>query len=135
MNQIVLLENIQHSSATLLAERGFADVKQIDTALSDRKLIDALKDASAVGIRSRTHISAAILNALANLHTIASFCIGINQVDLHAAGMRGIPIFNVPFSNTRSVAELVIAQAILLLRRIPGKMPMEPMRCATSFSE
>jgi D-3-phosphoglycerate dehydrogenase len=88
-------------------------------------LIHALKDASSVGIRSHTHISAAILNALPNLRTIASFCIGTNQVDLHAAGMHGLPIFNAPFSNTRSVAELVIAQAILLLRRIPEKIAMD----------
>jgi len=124
MNQIVLLEKIHHNAATLLAEQGFTDVMEIDSALSDRELIDALKNASAVGIRSRTHISAAILDALPNLRTIACFCIGTNQVDLHAAGMRGIPVFNAPFSNTRSVAELVIAQAILLLRRIPEKNVM-----------
>jgi len=124
MNQIVLLENIHHNAATLLAEQGFDDVREIGRALSDRELIDALKDASAVGIRSRTQISAAILDALPNLRTIACFCIGTNQVDLLAAGMRGIPVFNAPFSNTRSVAELVIAQAILLLRRIPEKNAM-----------
>jgi len=124
MNQIVLLENIHHNAATLLAEQGFDDVREIGRALSDRELIDVLKDASAVGIRSRTQISAAILDALPNLRTIACFCIGTNQVDLLAAGMRGIPVFNAPFSNTRSVAELVIAQAILLLRRIPEKNAM-----------
>ena len=124
MNQIVLLEKIHHNAATLLAEQGFTDVREISSALSDSELIDALKDASAVGIRSRTHISAAILDALPNLRAIACFCIGTNQVDLHAACMRGIPVFNAPFSNTRSVAELVIAQAILLLRRIPEKNAM-----------
>ena len=124
MSEIVLLEKIHHNAATLLAERDFTNVKEIGRALSDRELIDALKSASAVGIRSRTQISAAILDALPNLRTIACFCIGTNQVDLDAARMRGIPVFNAPFSNTRSVAELVIAQAILLLRRIPEKNAM-----------
>jgi D-3-phosphoglycerate dehydrogenase len=124
MNQIVLLEKIHPNAATLLAEQGFTDIKEIGGALSDHELIAALKDASAVGIRSRTHISAAILDALPHLRTIACFCIGTNQVDLHAASTRGIPVFNAPFSNTRSVAELVIAQAILLLRRIPEKNAM-----------
>lgn len=124
MNQIVLLENIHHNAATLLTEQGFTDVQEIGGALSDRELIETLKDASAVGIRSRTHITAAIMDALPNLRTIACFCIGTNQVDLLAATMRGIPVFNAPFSNTRSVAELVIAQAILLLRRIPEKNAM-----------
>jgi D-3-phosphoglycerate dehydrogenase len=124
MNQIVLLEKIHPNAATLLAEQGFTDIKEIGGALSDHELIAALKDASAVGIRSRTYISAAILDALPHLRTIACFCIGTNQVDLHAASTRGIPVFNAPFSNTRSVAELVIAQAILLLRRIPEKNAM-----------
>ena len=124
MNQIVLLEKIHPNAATLLAEQGFTDVKENGSALSDRQLIDALSNASAVGIRSRTYISAAILDALPNLRAIACFCIGTNQVDLQAACMRGIPVFNAPFSNTRSVAELVIAQAILLLRRIPEKNAM-----------
>ena len=121
MNQIVLLEKIHNNAATLLAEQGFTDVREIGSALSDCELIDALKEASAVGIRSNTKITAAILDALPNLRAIACFCIGTNQVDLHAACMRGIPVFNAPFSNTRSVAELVIAQAILLLRRIDRK--------------
>ncbi|ESS15058.1 D-3-phosphoglycerate dehydrogenase [Betaproteobacteria bacterium MOLA814] len=124
MNQIVLLEKIHGNAAALLTEQGFTDVREIGSALSDADLIDALQHASAVGIRSRTHMSATVLDALPNLRTIACFCIGTNQVDLHAACMRGIPVFNAPFSNTRSVAELVIAQAILLLRRIPEKNAM-----------
>jgi len=124
MNPIVLLEKIHPNAETLLAEQGFTDIRAIGSALSDRELIDALKDASAVGIRSRTQISAAILDALPHLRSIACFCIGTNQVDLQAACLRGIPVFNAPFSNTRSVAELVIAQAILLLRRIPEKNAM-----------
>ena len=121
MPKIVLLENIHHHAAVLLADHGFSNVLEISGALTETELIKVLQDASAVGIRSRTHISATTLAALPNLRTIACFCIGTNQVDLAAAGMRGIPVFNAPFSNTRSVAELVIAQAILLLRRIPEK--------------
>jgi D-3-phosphoglycerate dehydrogenase len=121
MTKIVLLEKIHPNAVALLAEHGFTDVVEIAGALPDQELIRALEDAAAVGIRSRTHISAATLDALPNLRTIACFCIGTNQVDLDAARVRGIPVFNAPFSNTRSVAELVIAQAILLLRRIPEK--------------
>ena len=124
MNTIVLLEKIHPNAATLLKEQGFTDVREIGSALSDSELINVLKDACAVGIRSRTQISAAILDALPNLRSIACFCIGTNQVDLQAASVRGIPVFNAPFSNTRSIAELVIAQAILLLRRIPEKNAM-----------
>ena len=124
MTKIVLLEKIHHNAAALLAEHGFTDVVEIAGALTEHELINALKDARAVGIRSRTTISAAVLDALPNLRSIACFCIGTNQVDLHAASVRGIPVFNAPFSNTRSVAELVIAQAILLLRRIPEKNAM-----------
>ncbi|CAN5257041.1 phosphoglycerate dehydrogenase [soil metagenome] len=121
MTKIVLPENIHHNAAALLAAHGFSNVVEIAGALTESALINVLKDASAVGIRSRTHLSAKTLDALPNLRTIACFCIGTNQVDLDAARIRGIPVFNAPFSNTRSVAELVIAQAILLLRRIPEK--------------
>ena len=121
MTKIVLLEKIHHNATALLAEHGFTNIVEIASALADQELINALEGASAVGIRSRTHISKTILDALPDLRTIACFCIGTNQVDLDAACMRGVPVFNAPFSNTRSVAELVIAQAILLLRRIPEK--------------
>ena len=121
MTKIVLLEKIHHNAVALLAEHGFSNVVEITGALTEHELINALKDASAVGIRSRTHISSKTLDALPDLRAIACFCIGTNQVDLDAACIRGIPVFNAPFSNTRSVAELVIAQAILLLRRIPEK--------------
>ncbi len=121
MSKIVLLENIHPKATALLAAQGFTEIKKIHGALSDRELITALTEASAVGIRSRTPITAKVLEALPKLRTIGCFCIGTNQVDLHAAASHGIPVFNAPYSNTRSVAELVIAQAILLLRRIPEK--------------
>lgn len=121
MTKIVLLEKIHASAVTHLQSQGFTDIVQIPRALSGVELIDALADADAVGIRSNTHLSAEVLKALSRLRTIGCFCIGTNQVDLTAATTLGIPVFNAPFSNTRSVAELVIAQAILLLRRIPEK--------------
>ncbi len=121
MSKIVLLENIHPKAKALLVSQGFEEVKEIRAALGDAELIEALSGASALGIRSRTLISEKILSALPALRTIGCFCIGTNQVDLRAAAARGIPVFNAPFSNTRSVAELVIAQAILLLRRIPEK--------------
>jgi D-3-phosphoglycerate dehydrogenase / 2-oxoglutarate reductase len=121
MAKIVLLEKIHASAAEHLRAEGFNDIVQLPTALKPDELKSTLADADAVGIRSATHISAETLNALPQLKAIGCFCIGTNQVDLTAAASAGIPVFNAPFSNTRSVAELVIAQAILLLRRIPEK--------------
>jgi D-3-phosphoglycerate dehydrogenase len=121
MPKIVLLEKIHQSAVDHLVMQGFTDVVQIPKALSGTELAEALADADIVGIRSNTHISAATLNEASHLRAIGCFCIGTNQVDLTAATAFGIPVFNAPFSNTRSVAELVIAQAILLLRRIPEK--------------
>ena len=121
MAKIVLLEKIHASAAAHLNVEGFADIVQIPTALKPEELKTTLADADAVGIRSATHISADTLAALPKLKAIGCFCIGTNQVDLNAAAAQGVPVFNAPFSNTRSVAELVIAQAILLLRRIPEK--------------
>ncbi|HJV51262.1 MAG TPA: phosphoglycerate dehydrogenase [Noviherbaspirillum sp.] len=121
MAKIVLLEKIHASAAQLLNAEGFQEVVQLQTALKADELTRALADADAVGIRSATHISAEVLQALPRLRAIGCFCIGTNQVDLTAAAAHGVPVFNAPFSNTRSVAELVIAEAILLLRRIPEK--------------
>lgn len=121
MGKIVLLEKIHASAAEHLRAEGFSDIVQLPTALKPDELKSALADADVVGIRSATHISADTLKALPHLRAIGCFCIGTNQVDLTAAAAHGVPVFNAPFSNTRSVAELVIAQAILLLRRIPEK--------------
>jgi D-3-phosphoglycerate dehydrogenase len=121
MDKIVLLEKIHASAVENLQAQGFTDIVQVPRALAGAELIDALSDADAVGIRSNTHLTAEVLHALPKLRTIGCFCIGTNQVDLNTAAKLGIPVFNAPYSNTRSVAELVIAQAILLLRRIPEK--------------
>lgn len=121
MSKIVLFEKIHHSAVAHLVAQGFTNIVQIPKALSGAELADALSEADVIGIRSNTHISAQALNEASHLRAIGCFCIGTNQVDLTAATAFGIPVFNAPFSNTRSVAELVIAQAILLLRRIPEK--------------
>lgn len=121
MSKIVLLEKIHVSAAELLRAEGFDDIVQLSTALKAEELKTVLADADAVGIRSATHIGADTLKALPQLKAIGCFCIGTNQVDLTTAAALGVPVFNAPFSNTRSVAELVIAEAILLLRRIPEK--------------
>ncbi|MGE5650266.1 MAG: phosphoglycerate dehydrogenase [Bacillota bacterium] len=121
MSKIVLLEKIHPSAAQLLAADGMTDIVQLPTALKADELKSALQGAAAVGIRSATHITAEVLEALPQLRAIGCFCIGTNQVDLTAAAAHGAPVFNAPFSNTRSVAELVIAESILLLRRIPEK--------------
>jgi D-3-phosphoglycerate dehydrogenase / 2-oxoglutarate reductase len=121
MAKIVLLEKIHATAAEHLKAEGFTDIVQLPTALKADELKTALSDADIVGIRSATHISAEVLKALPGLKAIGCFCIGTNQVDLTAAAALGVPVFNAPFSNTRSVAELVIAQSILLLRRIPEK--------------
>lgn len=121
MSNIVLLEKIHASAVAHLSEQDFADIVQVPRALAGTELLDTLANADAVGIRSNTHLTAEVLKALPRLRTIGCFCIGTNQVDLATAASLGIPVFNAPYSNTRSVAELVIAQAILLLRRIPEK--------------
>ncbi len=121
MSKILLLEKIHPNAVTYLREHGYTDIEQVPRALSGADLRHALEGAAAVGIRSNTHLTAELLAAASSLKTIGCFCIGTNQVDLVAAAQHGIPVFNAPYSNTRSVAELVIAQAILLLRRIPEK--------------
>lgn len=121
MAKIVLFEKIHPSAATFLEQHGLQSVTQIPRALAGQELIDALQGAQAVGIRSNTHLTAEVIKALPDLRVIGCFCIGTNQVDLSTASARGIPVFNAPYSNTRSVAEMVIAEAILLLRRIPEK--------------
>ena len=118
---IVLLEGIHASAVDLFAADGYTQVSQHQKALPPDELRAALAAAHMVGIRSRTQLTAEILEAAPKLMAIGCFCIGTNQVDLTAARRRGIPVFNAPFSNTRSVAELVLAEIVLLLRGIPQR--------------
>ena len=121
MTRIVLFENIHPSAREVFNAAGFEDIVTHASSLPPDALREALRGAHLVGIRSRTHIDAALLAGAPDLRAIGCFCIGTNQVDLEAAMMHGVPVFNAPFSNTRSVAELVLGEAILLLRRIPEK--------------
>jgi len=121
MTRIVLFENVHPSAQEVFAAAGLNDITAHATALPPEALGEALRGAAVVGIRSRTHLDTALLSSLPDLRVVGCFCIGTNQVDLETSMLRGVPVFNAPFSNTRSVAELVLGEAILLLRRIPEK--------------
>jgi D-3-phosphoglycerate dehydrogenase len=118
---ILFLENISDKAVQQFKHNGYANVKRLNSAMSEEELIKEIKDVHLLGIRSKTHISAKILEAATKLQAIGCFCIGVNQVDLKAATKAGIVVFNAPYSNTRSVAELVIGASIMLIRRIPDK--------------
>ena len=119
--KFLLLEGLHPSAAKTLAAAGYTNVVSFPKALSTEDLKAEIADAHFVGLRSRTQLTEEVFEAARKLVAVGCFCIGTNQVDLDAAGVRGIPVFNAPYSNTRSVAELVIAEAILLLRGIPAK--------------
>jgi D-3-phosphoglycerate dehydrogenase len=119
--KLLLLEGLHPNAVNHFNEQGYTHIEYHKTALTGDALKEAIQDAHFIGIRSRTQLTEDVLKNAKKLMAIGCFCIGTNQVDLNAALVRGIPVFNAPFSNTRSVAELVLAQAILLLRRIPEK--------------
>jgi len=119
--KFLLLEGIHEKAVEALTAGGYSAVKALPKSLAGDALRAALKDAHFLGIRSRTEVTAEVLAAAPKLTAIGCFCIGTNQVDLAAAARRGIPVFNAPYSNTRSVAELVLGEIIMLLRGIPGK--------------
>ncbi len=118
---ILFLENISEKAVEQFKKNGYTNVKRLGGALSEEELIREIKDVHLLGIRSKSHISAKVLAAATKLQAIGCFCIGVNQVDLKAATEAGIVVFNAPYSNTRSVAELVIGASIMLIRRIPDK--------------
>lgn len=119
--RILLLEGVHTSAVETLENNGYTNIEYLKTSLPENELIEKVRDAHFVGIRSRTQLNEAVFAQASKLVAVGCFCIGTNQVDLEAAGRRGIPVFNAPFSNTRSVAELVLGQIILLLRGIPSK--------------
>lgn len=123
MMRVMLLENIHESANARLAEAGVA-VERRPAAVAGAELREILATHDLIGIRSATHLHGDDLRAAPNLLSIGCFCIGTSQVDLAAATAAGIPVFNAPFSNTRSVAELVVSEAVMLLRRIPEKNAM-----------
>lgn len=118
---IVFLENISEKAVQQFKQNGYTNIKRLNGALSEEELIKEIKDVHLLGIRSKTHISAKVLAAATKLQAIGCFCIGVNQVDLKAATKAGVVVFNAPYSNTRSVAELVIGASIMLIRRIVDK--------------
>ena len=119
--RFLLLEGIHPSASSVLQAAGYTQIDSLPGALPDDELRKKIADAHFVGIRSRTQLTAEVFAHASRLAAVGCFCIGTNQVDLNAARERGVAVFNAPFSNTRSVAELVLAEAILLLRGIPEK--------------
>lgn len=119
--RFLLLEGVHESAVRTLEATGYTNVERLSKSLPEDELIRTLPSFHFLGIRSRTQVTASVLEAGKRLTAIGAFCIGTNQVDLDAAMLKGVPVFNAPFSNTRSVAELVLAEMILLLRAIPEK--------------
>lgn len=144
--KVLLLEGVHPKAEQLFRQDGYHQVESLKTALSAAELKSALQDCHFLGIRSRSQITPEVLAEANKLVAIGCFCIGTNQVNLTAAQHKGIPVFNAPYSNTRSVAELVLGEIIMLLRGIPAKnaaahrvnglkRPATPMRPAVKHLE
>ncbi|HEV7204618.1 MAG TPA: phosphoglycerate dehydrogenase [Jatrophihabitans sp.] len=118
--RVLLLEQIHPDAVEILVSSGF-EVESIDRALDENELIERIAGVTLIGIRSKTHITARVLEAATDLVAIGAFCIGTNQIDLAAASAHGVTVFNAPFSNTRSVVELAIAEIISMTRRLTEK--------------
>lgn len=119
--RILLLEGIHPSAVEAFERSGYTEIEVLPSSLPEDQLKEKIRDVHFIGIRSRTQLTRDVLEHAEKLVAIGCFCIGTNQVDLRAATEKGVVVFNAPFSNTRSVAELVLAEAILLLRGIPEK--------------
>ena len=117
--KFLLVEGVHQKAVDNLRAAGYTNIEFHKGALDDEELKASIRDAHFIGIRSRTHLTEEIYAAAEKLDAVGCFCIGTNQVDLNAAAKRGIPVFNAPFSNTRSVAELVIGELLLLMRGVP----------------
>ncbi len=122
--KFLLLEGIHPSAIDALKAAGYTQIESLTGSLADDDLKAKIADVHFVGIRSRTQLTSDVFAHATKLVAVGCFCIGTNQVDLQAASEHGIAVFNAPFSNTRSVAELVLAEAILLLRGVPEKSAM-----------
>ena len=119
--RFLLLEGVHQNAIDTLNAAGYTNIEYITGALQEAELKEKIADAHFVGIRSRTQLTEEVFECAEKLIAVGCFCIGTNQVDLNAARERGIAVFNAPYSNTRSVAELVLAQAIMLIRGIPQR--------------
>ena len=124
---ILFLENISDLAMKQFIDSGYVNVKKRTGALSEEELIKEIKNVHILGIRSKTQVTENVLAAALKLQAIGCFCIGVNQVNLQAATDHGVAVFNAPYSNTRSVAELVIGASILLVRKIIDKI-LQPTR-------
>jgi D-3-phosphoglycerate dehydrogenase len=119
--KILFLENISDAAIKVFRDAGYTDIKKIGGALTEEQLIDEIKNVHLLGIRSKTQVTDKVLKHATKLQAIGCFCIGTNQVNLQAATKKGVVVFNAPYSNTRSVAELVIGASIILIRKILDK--------------
>jgi D-3-phosphoglycerate dehydrogenase / 2-oxoglutarate reductase len=119
--RILLLENVSQSAADELTARGYAGVERLTRALEEDELAEAVRGVHVLGIRSKTRVTGRVLAAADRLLAVGCFCIGVNQVDLSAASRAGVAVFNAPYSNTRSVAEMVIGLCVMLIRRVFDK--------------
>jgi D-3-phosphoglycerate dehydrogenase len=119
--KILFLENISDAAIKVFRDAGYTDIKKIGGALTEDQLIDEIKNVHLLGIRSKTQVTDKVLKHATKLQAIGCFCIGTNQVNLQAATKKGVVVFNAPYSNTRSVAELVIGASIILIRKILDK--------------
>ncbi|MBV1888719.1 MAG: phosphoglycerate dehydrogenase, partial [Proteobacteria bacterium] len=119
--RFLMLEGVHKSAIEALNREGYSEIVELSGALPEEQLIEQIRDVHFVGIRSRTQLTEKVFAAANKLVAVGCFCIGTNQVDTVAAMKAGVAVFNAPFSNTRSVAELVMAEMILLLRGVPEK--------------
>ncbi len=120
--KILLLEGIHPQALETFKRAGYEQVELLAGALNEDELCEKIKDVSVLGIRSKTKLTARVLEHANRLLCVSAFCIGTNQIDLEACTQRGIPVFNAPYSNTRSVVELAISQMILLMRNLPDRI-------------
>jgi len=119
--KVLLLENVSDGAVAKFKQNGYTQVEKLTKALSQTELMAAIKTCHILGIRSKTDVTQKVLESATKLQAIGCFCIGVNQVHLETATEKGIAVFNAPYSNTRSVAELVIGAAIMLIRKVPDK--------------
>jgi D-3-phosphoglycerate dehydrogenase len=119
--KVLLLENIHTSAAALFESEGYS-VERVTPAWREDELLERIEEVHVLGIRSKTRVTEAVLERARRLLTVGCFCIGTNQVDLEGAKRRGVPVFNAPFSNTRSVAEMIIAEIIVLARQLGDRI-------------
>lgn len=119
--KILLLENISDAAVAELEAGGYAEIKRISGAISEGDLVEEIKGVHILGIRSKTQVTENVIEAADKLLAVGAFCIGTNQINLNAATKKGVAVFNAPYSNTRSVAELVIGLCVMLIRKISDK--------------